>query len=1270
MSLTELLVTTLALVVLLVALGALIWWLRTQAGAATRGFYNSVWQMEQDQGVHDRYQSPWLLLLGDEEQGAQLCANWQLTPAGKAGWFGRWWADSEGAVLVVPQVLFMPGEGMSAPLNGWWRLLGLLLRLRASRPLDGLIWSIPAASIWTDDPSVAQGGMARRKFIDLLQRLGLSLPVYVVITGMEEVAGFQELIRALPREAHEQALGWSSPYAPDATWQSNWSDLALGRVSQALAEAIIEIGALSGQLSEDLYRLPEQFDAARGNLQSLLEPVFQGNAQGESPRFRGLYFTASQALTPADETALYAHQSLFARSLWRERIIAERGLAQAVPRILRLRQRWQRVVGASAAVLGGLWLGAMLWVWQAAVDDADALASLLQKSQSRYVVEGADKSRKGVAKHNIKVFWSLLEHAPRWHYSSLAFPTSWFSSLDDDLDEVLQSSARRQLYLPLHGLLQADLQALGMSRLSGRRSNLDGDEPEQWQNYVQAKALLAGAMQLEQQNTWFGQALNNDKAPLDDLTLVANSALELELNAGTLRKRTYYNRVLRDAPPPGMAPLNLQEHRPLIAEHFRLLMRLWLTQFFLADNFVVPAGYLKQHVQKLQAGYGNSLEELDEVDGLIESLRELIALSNSAWSRGSDQDLVPGYQALLKNVRQNALLGPVVEQEINNEAARLQKSFRDQWIAQGGTGGNLLYQQSTGSIALQDDIIGLDKAIESLLRRDFVVSARRADMHKEQPRGFAIDNEAVTAALGYYASHQEYDKLEMPLMPAAYRTALAGSANKAAATAMWHSLASSSQPLGLRDKPAFKVAVDQALDLQRAFSALGRQDLSAALVLNLNQRALLDVDRALVEIDALPVFRQAFDIGQWDGTQNLSQQLFRAANPQELKQGLAEQYKVMLGATQSSAPALEWLLVQYQHLTLDEEQKVARLNALGEEMLKYKADNPSSAPAQFEQLVSRDFSEMDLQSCARILQAAALLQGSDDLSQYGQRLRNQAMQRCNDLQQQSAAIAWHRLADYFNQYLAGRFPFSYDTEAADANPQRVRYLMQLIDENLVQAEAGLQLSRTSDALAAQDFLGRLKQARTWLGPLLLRDKEGVLGLEVDIRWRTERDQERGADQVIAWGLDSNSQEIRYPGDEAQRLRWSVGEPLKLSLRWAKNGSQRPANDPRQPNLAVLDHEAGWEYEGSWALMKLVRSHISQQRQPNVDYTEFPLKLELPVHAPYSSETQALMFMQVSLLAQGGKAPLSIQPLPVRAPRSPFTPSDALAPLAQSEPLSP
>ena len=91
----------------------------------------------------------------------------------------------------------MPGEGLAGQATAWWRLLSLLLRLRARRPLDGVLWCIPATLLHSGEQASAQGLMARRKFIDLLQRLGLSLPVYVVVTDMEEVAGFQELLAAL-----------------------------------------------------------------------------------------------------------------------------------------------------------------------------------------------------------------------------------------------------------------------------------------------------------------------------------------------------------------------------------------------------------------------------------------------------------------------------------------------------------------------------------------------------------------------------------------------------------------------------------------------------------------------------------------------------------------------------------------------------------------------------------------------------------------------------------------------------------------------------------------------------------------------------------------------------------------------------------------------------------------------------------------------------------------------------------------------------------------
>jgi len=1243
------------LFVLLLALG--IWWLRTQSGAAIRSFYAAVRQMEHEQGIQDRYQSPWFLMLGEETRNAQLCSSWNLLPTDKPAWFGRWWADPEGAVLVVPETLFLPDEGMKSLKGGWWRLLGLFLRLRARRPLDGVIWNISASRLQDEDRTATLGLVARRRFTDLLQRLGLSLPVYVVVTGMEEIPGFQELIAALPPDAHQQALGWSSPYAPEAIWQSHWSDTALDQVTQALSEAIIEIGALSGQLSEELYCLPDRFQALRRNLQLLLEPVFQGNAQGESPRLRGLYFTASQASAVDDEmfsasdTPLLG--SVFSRQLWQRRIIAEQGLAQPVPRLLRLRQRWQRVAAFGALIVGVLWAIAMLWVWQDSVKDAHELARLLQGEQKDYVAVNDETHRTELTRHNVQGFWQVLEKAPRWHFSALVFPTSWFSGLNTQMNVVLQRTALTHLQQPLNDLLLAEMKTLSAIRNTERRSTLEGEDPARWQDYAKAKELVERAVNLEQRNQLFSQSLSNKKNPLDDLVLLSNGALGLNLNVGTLYRAPFYNRVLADNVPLNLKPLDLSAEHKAVAEHFSDLMDRWLTQYFLADNFVRPAGYLKLHLERLEAGSENTLVELEDLNALIDDLQATVDLTNSAWGRGKGHDLVPGYRDLLDKVRQSSLLGPPLEQEVNAQAEQLQQRFRDQWISRGGSRNNLLVQQGSGQLELQEHISHLHNAIVALFKRDFVAVALRKDPSESAFSTQNVDNDGLNTALSYYASYKSYMNDELPRIPPAYRGAMVQAAENAAADAMWLSLKTRTAQAQTYNVSAFDIQTEQALALHKAFNDLKRSDLATSLQNYLNRGAVADISTALDEINEQPVFRERVDISQWDGSKNLGLQLFRATDVQDLKLGLNQQFAVMQNITEQHTPALEWLRSQQQNLSAADNEKVVRLGSLSEEMIKYKAQNPSSAPALITQLLSRDFVEMDASTCATILQSANLSTGRGELAQRGLALQQGAMRRCQVLQQQQAASAWNDLADYFNQYLADRFPFSYDLQAADADPARVQHLLELIDNRLPQAQDGLKLARSSERLAAADFLNRLKQARGWLGSLFLRDKAGVVGVDMDVRWRTDRESERGADQVIDWRLSAGNQQINYPGDEQQRLRWTVGQSVKLALRWAKNGTQRPVNDPQQPDLGVADLQAEWEYTGPWSLLRLMRSHVSTQRQPNSDYTDFPLTLEVPVHALADEENQTMMFLRLSLMTQGAKLPLSIQPLPVRAPRTPF-----------------
>ncbi len=1238
----------------LALLAAAIWWLRTQSGAAIRGFYAAVRNMEQEQGVQDRYQSPWLLMLGNDAQGAQLCSCWHLLPTDKPAWFGRWWSDPDGAVLVVPESLFLPDEGLKLKRGSWWRLLGLILRLRARRPLDGVIWTVSASRLWDDEQAASLGIAARRRFLDLLQRLGLSLPVYVVVTEMEQVPGFQELIEALPKESHERVLGWTSPYAPEALWQSEWSDQALDQVTRALAEAITEVGALSGRLSEDLYSLPERFEALRRNLQTLLDPVFQGNAQNEAARFRGVYFTASEAPTSApvfSASDIPLLQSAFARQLWQRRIIAEQGLAQVVPRLLHLRQRWQRVVGVTAAIVGLVWAVAMVWVWRDSLKDARELSNLMQDAQKNYVTVIDDSHRLGPTRRNVQTFWQLMEQSPRWHFASLVLPTSWFSSLDHERDQALRGVAMSHMMLPLRDLLQANLTQLKAIQSTNRRPNLGGEDPTQWRTYIKSKELVERATALEQQYQWMTKAMNNHKTPLDDLASLSNLALGLNLNAGTLHRAAFYNQHLAKMDISHLIHLDLPAEGLIIGANFKELMGRWLDQYYLAENFVSQAGYLKLHLDQLESGAVSSLAELEDLKAMIDDLQAAVSQTNSAWSRGKGEDLVPGYSALMDKVRQSTLLGAPLQQSLEDQAAKLQQSFRDQWIAKAGSRDNLLTQQGSGQLLLQEHVLQLNNAIAALFRRDFVAMALRADDSAGGTHQ-SLDSDGLNSALMYFASYKSYASEDMPRIPPAYRGPMLRVAENAAARAMWVSLESSRDPS--QGTAAFNIKTDQALALQSAFIELKRTDLASSLQNALNRRALAEVGSGLEQINAQAVFHERVDINSWDGSKNLGLQLFRANDVQDLKLDLKQQFNSMQVIAEARAPALEWLRAQQQNLGAGDFERFTRLNGLFDELLKYKEQNPASSPALMEQLVSRDFIDMDAASCMQILSSVNLPAGQGELALRAQALQQGAMRRCQGLQQEQAVRAWNELAGYFNQYLAERFPFSHGLQAVDAEPARVQHLLELIDTRLPKAQAGLASSQSPDRLAAADFLDRLKQARAWLGPLFLRDQSGMIGFDMEVRWRTDREEERGANQVIAWGLNAGSQQINYPGDAQQRLRWMVGQPIRLTLRWARNGSERPVSDPVQPSLAVSDLEAGWEYEGPWSLLRMMRSHLSVVRQPNVDYTDFPLTLRLPVRDSTNGDAQTTMFIRLSLMTQGGKLPLSLTPLPVRAPLSPFT----------------
>jgi type VI protein secretion system component VasK len=249
---------------------------------------------------------PWLLFLGDAAANlpgllaaahAERLAPPGSEPFGEAYW--RWWCNgSMAAIELHPAAL---GEAATTPHTRslWLQALLALAERRDRLPLNGLVVCIAAGELLRPGNETMKPLAARmRRLLDEAgDTLRLQLPVYLVVTGLEQLAGYAALRGALPPEVLAQAIGHrlAEPAAAN--------DVAAGRMDalfdpmaqrlHALRMALLrEQPSASGRLA--IHEFIEAMRALQPALRQVGDALFESHGRGSrGPRWRGLYFTAA-----------------------------------------------------------------------------------------------------------------------------------------------------------------------------------------------------------------------------------------------------------------------------------------------------------------------------------------------------------------------------------------------------------------------------------------------------------------------------------------------------------------------------------------------------------------------------------------------------------------------------------------------------------------------------------------------------------------------------------------------------------------------------------------------------------------------------------------------------------------------------------------------------------------------------------------------------------------------------------------------------------------
>lgn len=293
-----------------------------------------------------------------------------------------WWFTDE-AVLIDTAGRYTTQESDAAVDKAGWRgFLDLLRKNRPRAPLNGALVAISLSDLATQsrDERLAHARAVRARLKELDETLGVRLPVYVLFTKADLIAGFTEYFDDLDREAREQVWGVTFPRE-----QKGVGDFAaafrelLARVTDRIPERVQVERAPDRRAS--LFGFPAQLASMEAPAAEFLEAAFRDSSLEAAPFLRGLYLTSgTQEGTPIDRlTGAMARlfnvprarlpaaqpgqgRSYFLSRLLREVVFGESGLVSAKPRAATRRRALTIGVWTIAALavlgMGGLWFSA------------------------------------------------------------------------------------------------------------------------------------------------------------------------------------------------------------------------------------------------------------------------------------------------------------------------------------------------------------------------------------------------------------------------------------------------------------------------------------------------------------------------------------------------------------------------------------------------------------------------------------------------------------------------------------------------------------------------------------------------------------------------------------------------------------------------------------------------------------------------------------------------------------------------------------------------
>ena len=266
------------------------------------------------------YDMPWYLIIGPPGSGKTTALVNSTLEFPLAEQFGKaalqgvggtrscdWWFTNDAVLIDTAGRYTTQDSHKVIDSKSWDGFLSLLKKHRRRRPINGAIIAISVHDLLlqTAEERAQHAKIIRTRIDEIMQKLEVRFPVYLMFTKTDLVSGFTEYFEDLGADEREQVWGIS---LPDAEKPSQGPDLEFFHAGfDGLLERLYSRELSRIHQERDVKRrvliqgFPQQFENLKTVIDDFIRQTFIQNRFEYQPYLRGVYFTSgTQDGTPID----------------------------------------------------------------------------------------------------------------------------------------------------------------------------------------------------------------------------------------------------------------------------------------------------------------------------------------------------------------------------------------------------------------------------------------------------------------------------------------------------------------------------------------------------------------------------------------------------------------------------------------------------------------------------------------------------------------------------------------------------------------------------------------------------------------------------------------------------------------------------------------------------------------------------------------------------------------------------------------------------------